>query len=237
MNVSDPESSTVRTRALLGGVSLEERKTRRSPARNGEAGLVVRAGPFERSPRDRRKTDILQEGEACFRGRVPNSFDIITIHDSSGVTMYESPAASRILGYPPSTLIGKTPFETLHPKDVARARQAFDALLKGGGPVAPVVMRFRHADGSWIHLEALGNNLLDHPGIRGIVLTSGDIRDRKRAEERVQYLAHFDVLPGLPTRFLMSTSKFARYCTRSSARLRSVISPTSTCSPACRTAS
>lgn len=163
----------------------------------------MRSGPFERSPRDRRKTDILQEGEARFRALVQNSFDIITIHDSNGVTMYESPAASRILGYPPGALIGKIPFETLHPKDVARARDAFEALLRGEASVAPVVMRFRHADGSWIHLEALGNNLLDHPGIRGIVLTSRDITERKRAEERVQYLANYDVLTGLPNRFLM----------------------------------
>ena len=163
----------------------------------------MRVGPFEVAPRDRRKTQILQEGEARFRALVQNSFDIITIHDSNGVTKYESPAASRILGYVPGALIGKTPFETLHPKDVARARDAFEALLKGEISASPVMVRFRHADGSWIHLEALGNNLLDHPGIRGIVLTSRDITERKRAEATARYLANYDVLTGLPNRILM----------------------------------
>lgn len=163
----------------------------------------MRPNPFERSPRDRRKSDGLQEGEARFRALVQNSFDIITIHDESGLTAYESPAASRVLGYPPGTLIGKTPFETVHPKDVARVREAFAALVRGEISAVPIVLRFRHADGSWIHLEALGNNLLENPGIRGIVLTSRDITDRKRAEERVQYLANYDVLTSLPNRFLM----------------------------------
>jgi PAS domain-containing protein len=61
----------------------------------------MRSGPFARSSRDRRSADVLQESEARFRALVQNSFDIITIHDEHGVTIYESPAASRLLGYPP----------------------------------------------------------------------------------------------------------------------------------------
>ncbi|MGD2140448.1 MAG: EAL domain-containing protein [Burkholderiales bacterium] len=144
----------------------------------------------------------IEEREERFRALVQNSFDIITIHDSDGVTVYESPAASRILGYPTGALVGRKPFTSVHPSDVERAQEAFRTLTSGSQPIS-LELRYRHADGSWIWLEILGNNLLDHPGVAGVVLTSRDITERKHAEERAKYLANYDVLTGLPNRTLM----------------------------------
>jgi len=129
--------------------------------------------------------------------------DIITVHDAQGVTLYESPSTSRVLGYPPGALVGRIPFDSIHPKDVARTREAFAKLLESEPPKVPVEFRFRHAKGRWIYLEALGNNLIDHPGIRGVVITSRDVSERKKAEKRAQYLSQHDALTGLPTRLLM----------------------------------
>ena len=144
-----------------------------------------------------------EDTDARFRALVQNSADIITIHDANGVTTFESPSASRILGHSPGQLIGRTPFESIHPRDVARAREAFELVLNGEDQPAPVEFRFRRADGSWIHLEAVGTNLLEYEGIGGIVLTSRDVTQRRIAEERIQYLAHYDTLTDLPNRALM----------------------------------
>ncbi|MDA1232626.1 MAG: diguanylate cyclase, partial [Planctomycetota bacterium] len=150
-----------------------------------------------------RQDDVAQDREDRFRALVQNSFDIITIHDADGTTRYESPAASRILGYAPGALIGRSTFRAIHPKDDARARETFANLASGGDPVA-IEFRYRHADGSWIWLEVLGNNLLEHPGVGGIVLTSRDVTERKHADERAQYLESYDLLTGLPNRVLMN---------------------------------
>jgi diguanylate cyclase (GGDEF)-like protein/PAS domain S-box-containing protein len=162
----------------------------------------LKPGFFKRASSLLRQDDVAQDREERFRALVQNSFDIITIHDADGKTHYESPAASRILGYPPGALIGRTPFRSIHPKDDARARETFANLASGGDPVA-IEIRYRHADGSWVWLEVLGNNLLEHPGVSGIVMTSRDITERKHADEKAQYLESYDLLTGLPNRVLM----------------------------------
>jgi len=146
---------------------------------------------------------VLHANDEAFRALVQHLQDIITVHDTQGITLYESPSTSRLLGYPPGALVGRIPFDSIHPKDLPRARAAFGKLLQGDPPKTPIEFRFRHAKGHWIHLEALGNNLLDHPGIRGVVITSRDVSERKKAEKQAQYLSQHDVLTGLPNRLLM----------------------------------
>jgi len=61
--------------------------------------------------------DGIHANDQTFRALVQQSQDIITVHDERGQTLYESPSASRILGYPVGALIGRMPFASIHPKD------------------------------------------------------------------------------------------------------------------------
>jgi diguanylate cyclase (GGDEF)-like protein/PAS domain S-box-containing protein len=138
-----------------------------------------------------------------FRALIQNLADVITIHGADGITVWESPSAARVLGYGPDGLIGRTPFEAIHPEDVDAVRNVFAHLLGGDIPPTPFEFRFRHAEDRWLVLEALGMNLMHDPGVRGIVLTLRDVTHRKLALERMVRAATYDALTGLPNRVLM----------------------------------
>ena len=46
--------------------------------------------------------------------------------------------------------------------------------------------RLRHKDGTWRHIESVGVNRLDDPGIRGIIINYRDVTESRRAEEALR---------------------------------------------------
>ena len=123
--------------------------------------------------------------EAYFRSLMENSSDIITILESDGTIRYQSASIHRILGYVPDELLGQQIFELVHPDDVHPVKKSFTKLTKRPG-IAPVEFRFRHKNGSWRTLEAVGTNLLADPAVRGIVVNSRDSTARKKVEEALR---------------------------------------------------
>ncbi len=112
--------------------------------------------------------------------------DIFTVLEVDGTVRYESPAIEKVLGYRPEELVGQNAFEYLHPEDLEEVLDAFAEGIANSGATRRVEFRFRHADGSWRHLEGVGVNLLDEPDVEAIVVTSRDISERKRAEEELR---------------------------------------------------
>jgi diguanylate cyclase (GGDEF)-like protein/PAS domain S-box-containing protein len=129
-------------------------------------------------------------GELRWRGDAHPFFrfasDIFTVLEVDGTIRYESPSIEKVLGYRPDELVGQNAFGYVHPEDLEVVIDAFAEGILDTGSTRRVEFRFRHRDGSWRHLEGIGVNLLDEPGIAGIVVTSRDISARKRAEEELR---------------------------------------------------
>ncbi|MDP3563013.1 MAG: PAS domain-containing protein, partial [Methanoregula sp.] len=133
----------------------------------------------------RQAEEALRETETRFRALIQNSSDIIRILDCEGRIVYESPSAERILGYLPGFLIGKDPMAFVHPDDVDTVKNDFEEVVKGTHPGTPTEFRIRKADGEYIWVDSTGTNLLDVPGVNGIVITTRPIQQRKLAEEQI----------------------------------------------------
>jgi len=132
----------------------------------------------ERKARERE----LEEYEAYLEG----SSDIITVLDETGQIKYQSPSATRILGYEQDELIGENGFDLVHPDDVETLYETFTALVEDPSGVVTSEARFRSADGEWRWLEVRGRNELEHPVISGIITNNRDITERKAYEDELE---------------------------------------------------
>ncbi len=133
---------------------------------------------------DRKRAEQeLHRSEERFRSLVQDSYDIITIHDSTGAVQYASGSGERILGYKQGSMRGRNVFHLIHTDDLSEVLRAFRGVLEGGSQGGWVEYRIRHASGAWIYLESILSNQLQNPAICGIVATSRDITERRRAEQ------------------------------------------------------
>ena len=144
----------------------------------------------------------LRQSEARFRSLVQNSSDAITLLDAAGVVRYLTPSVEHVLGYRSGDLLGTRLLELIHPEDRARTNRFLEAAATKPGVRPAMEVRMRHAEGAWLDVETIANNMLDDGNVRGIVLTTRDISDRKRLERQLTHQALHDSLTGLANREL-----------------------------------
>lgn len=121
--------------------------------------------------------------------------------DSKGRLHYVNDAGCRLLGYSREELMKLVPFYQINmllpEKDWPTRRQD----LKRSG-----AMRFesiyRHADGHGIPVD-VSFSYIDFEGEEYGFVYVRDISERKAADARIHYLAHYDALTGLPNRTLL----------------------------------
>ena len=135
---------------------------------------------------DRKKAEgQLQESEERLQELLHNSSDITVVVDEKGILKYVSPSVKRILNYDEKDMIGKSSFDFIHPDDIKSSIDALQEVAALENKGVATEFRFRHQNGSWIHLEALGNNCLANPAISGIIINCRDVTDRRRMETRL----------------------------------------------------
>ena len=161
----------------------------RTAARKDASGKVVGLyGTIQEITERKQTEEALRRSEALFRTLVQTSWDGFHLVEPTGVIIYESPAATRLLGYLPEEMVGHNALEFIHPEDVAEIMGGVD-LLAAPGALRTVILRVRHKDGRWRCVESYETNLLDHPDVRAIAVNYRDITERVEAEKAARRLA------------------------------------------------
>lgn len=143
-----------------------------------------RLSVFFRDISEKRKAEEeLEQSETRFRALIQNSSDIIQILDKDRRLVYSSPALGKILGYPDGSQNNRLLPEMVHPDDRERVSSDLDEVYERKNPGTPTEYRMLTADGGSLYVESVGVNLLDVPGVNGIVINTHAVHERKQAEQ------------------------------------------------------
>ena len=133
-----------------------------------------------------------------------NASEVITIYEEDGRIRYISPSVERIFGYQPDEMIGQSDMQHIQGEGIKVFSNMFTTLI--GNPKESVTVQYvydtKHASEVWV--EATGTNLINDPAVRGIIVNSRDITEKKRAEQEERMRSKMQALsensPDLITR-------------------------------------
>jgi diguanylate cyclase (GGDEF)-like protein/PAS domain S-box-containing protein len=145
-----------------------------------------------------RRTGIRRSAQ--FRSLVHNASDLITVVDADGAIRYQSPSAERLVGLGADDLNGTRYLELVEASDEPHVRALLTELAGSPGATATTEYRLCHTDGSSRFVESIISSLVDDPNVRGLVLNTRDVTDRKLLEEELAHQAFHDSLTGLSNR-------------------------------------
>ena len=145
-----------------------------------------------------------RQSEARFRSLVAHSSDLITVLDESGLVTYQSPSIERVLGYTVNDIEGTRFDELLLEADRPRLAQVVTGIGQGGIEGHAIDCSLKHRDGTWIQFEMQHTDLLADEHVRGIVLNSRDVSERKAFEDQLAHQAFHDPVTNLANRPLFS---------------------------------
>jgi|GEM_PF-736763 len=152
-----------------------------------EGAFAGYAGTVQDITERKMAEERLRESEEKYRALVENVVDWVWQVDGNGIYTYVSPQAEKIMGYPVSEIIGKTPFHYMSPDEAERVGEIFSEIMANCKRIVGLEDRMRTRDGRDVLFETNATPLFDIDGtFIGYIGTCRDITERKRAEDALR---------------------------------------------------
>lgn len=146
------------------------------------SGMVITA----RDITDRKAIEEqLQRSEKYYRSLIRNAADMISVLDADLNFRWGNRSSGRITGYTPDTIYGRNFMEFTHPDEYGAVRETVDFVMANPGVPGHIECFFLHADGTYHFHSILFTSLLDDPAVRGIIINSRDINERRLMDEEL----------------------------------------------------
>jgi diguanylate cyclase (GGDEF)-like protein/PAS domain S-box-containing protein len=167
------------------------------------------------------RTAELRASEQRFHALVKHSSDVVTVVDVDSTVMYQSESVHRVFGRDPRELVGKPLTMTFDGPSVARLRDGLVEAAREPYGMRVLELTVPHADADPSEVEVTITNLLENPSVRGLVLNTRDVTERRRLENQLVHEAFHDSLTGLANRALFK-DRVEHALSRRAARQRRV---------------
>ena len=133
-----------------------------SPVRKG--GQVVGViGSCVDITEQKRIEEALKERNFKYHVITDNMLDLVGMLDKNGMVIYASPSHEKVLGFPMEKFQGDSILELIHSEDIRTIERQFYTMIESKTP-CQVELRYKHAKGGWVYVEAKISPVYDKNG-------------------------------------------------------------------------
>lgn len=116
-----------------------------------------------------------------------NSTDLIALHELDGTYKFVSPSSKDILGFTPDELVGRNPYEIIHPDDIDLLKQGPHQKTIEGDSIRNVEYRLKRKDETYVWMQSYTNPIQSDQGeVIAFQTSSRNISYRKQEEQKIQ---------------------------------------------------
>ncbi len=132
------------------------------------------------------KHELLLQNEAKYRGLIEKQSDVVYVRNMEGIYTYVSPSVMNY-GYTPEEILGKRNTDFIHPDYIDMVTEFIQNFIKQKKktltlPKIKIILK----EGREMVVHVTFTNLLDQPGIEGIVVNVHDITEQSKYEDQIK---------------------------------------------------